>query len=189
MMNFKGLVDSVVDIADLRIGLNRSTVGDAVEFSLYSMTAYFMPLLISQQIFLGAAVNSMLVCGALYVEGKKLIPLIVLPSIGVLSHGFLFGSLSVYLFYMLPIIWIGNAVFVFVIKAVYLKKKSHFVAGIACASVLKCLFLFGSAFALCSFGVVPQMFLVAFGVVQFATAFSAGMIVWPVNYLRIRFFG
>ena len=187
-INFKGFTDQITDLSSMKLGIYQSKTKYIMEFGLYSLVAYFLPLMIvQQQMFLGVAVNSMLVCSALYIKGwTKLLPLIVLPSIGVLSKGFIFGSLSVYLFYMLPFIWIGNAILIFGIKSVYLKKKSHFMHGVVYASALKSLFLFGSAFALYSFGVVPQMFLVAFGIMQFTTAFFAGMIMWPVNAVRVK---
>ena len=186
-VDFKGFMNQVTDLSSMKLGLYQSKTKYVMEFSAYSLIAFCMPLFFPhQQMFLGVAVNSMLICGALYISGKRLIPLIVLPSIGVLSQGLLFGSLSVYLLYMLPFIWIGNAILVFGIKAVFLEKRKHFVSGIVYAGAFKSVFLFCCAFGLYSLGLVPVMFLAAFGGMQFATAFCAGMIMWPVNSLRMK---
>ncbi|RLG14996.1 MAG: hypothetical protein DRN66_00540 [Candidatus Nanohalarchaeota archaeon] len=188
-LTFKGMADQIADISNLKLGIYQSKARNIAEFGFYSALAYFTPIFFAHpQIFTGVLVNSMLVCSALYIKGwKKLIPLLVLPSAGILSKGFLFGSLTVYLFYMLPFIWIGNAIFVFSIKAVHLKHKKHFLSAVIYGSVFKSVFLFGCTFALYSLGVVPVMFLTAFGVMQFTTALSAGIIMWPVNELRLKF--
>ena len=188
-LNFKGIADQITGISNLKLGIFQSKARDIAEFGFYSALAYLTPIFfVHPQIFTGVLVNSMLVCSALYIKGwKKLIPLLVLPSVGILSKGFLFGSLTIYLFYMMPFIWIGNAIFVFSIKAVHLKHKKHFLSAIIYGSALKSVFLFGCAFALYSLGAVPVMFLTAFGLMQFTTAFGAGIIMWPVNELRLKF--
>ena len=187
-IGFKGISDKIVDISNLKLGIYQSRTKDIAEFSFYSAIAFFTPILfVHQQIFTGALVNSILICSALYVKGtKKLIPLMVLPSIGVLSQGIIFGQNSVYLLYMLPFIWLGNAILIFSIKAAYLKNKKHFISAMTYGSAFKSIFLFSCAFVLYSLGFVPQMFLTAFGLMQFATAFSAGMIMWPINALRLK---
>jgi len=140
-INFKRITNQLIDLANLKLGIFQSKAKALFEFASYSSIAYFTPLFFVQpQIFLGTVVNSMLICGALYVRGAKLIPLIVLPSIGAISRGFLFGPLSVFLFYMLPFIWISNAILVFSIKAFYLKNKKHFIFGVICSSALKSIF-------------------------------------------------
>ena len=187
-IGFKGMLDKIVDISNLKLGIYQSKTKDIAEFGLYSAVAFFAPIFfIHQQIFTGALVNSILIFSALYVKGtKKLIPLMVLPSIGVLSQGFLFGQYSAYLLYMLPFIWAGNAILIFSIKSAYLKNKKHFVSAITYGCALKSIFLFSCAFILFSLGIVPHMFLTIFGLMQFATAFSAGMIIWPINALRLK---
>ena len=176
--HLKGILDQIIDTSNLKLGIYQSKTKYIAEFGFYSMIAYFTPILfMHHQLYTGVLVNSMLIAGALYMKGKNLIPLIVLPSVGALSQGYLFGSLGVYLFYMLPFIWVGNALLIFLIKTVYLKKKKHFVSGILFGSALKSVFLFGCAFALFSAGMVPKMFLVAFGTMQFTTAFFAGMVI------------
>ena len=96
-LNFKGFADQITDLSSMKLGIYQSKTKSFMEFGLYSLVAYFMPLMIvQQQMFLGVAVNSMLVCSALYVKGlTKLLPLIVLPSIGVLSKGFILPCIQI----------------------------------------------------------------------------------------------
>ena len=188
-LNFKGIAENIRDISNLKLGIYQSKARDIAEFGFYSTLAFFVPIFfLHSQLFTGILVNSMLVCSALYIKGwKKIIPLLVLPSVGALSKGFLFGPLTVYLFYMMPFIWVGNAIFVFSIKTIYLKEKKNFLLATIYGSVFKSVFLFSCAFLLYSFGIVPVMFLTVFGLMQFTTAFGAGIIIWPINKIRIKF--
>ncbi len=182
-----GFYKNTMDLLYLKTGIHQSKNKYFLEIGLYSMIAFLTPIFLAHsQFMLGAIVNSMLITGALYTRGKSLLPLIFLPSLGVLTKGVLFGPLTIYLFLMLPFIWIGNAILIFSVKLFYLKNKKHYLVGALYGSILKAAFLFVSAFVLYSFGLVPVAFLTAFGVMQFITAFSAGVIIFPVNQWRLR---
>lgn len=177
----------LVDLSTLSVDINQSVMKELGEFSLYSVFSFFVPFLLSgPQLFLGAMVNISLLGGALYVKGRKLLPLIVLPSLGVLSRGVIFGPLTIFLLYMLPFIWIGNTILIFSVKFFYLKLKKSYVFASVFGSGLKFAFLFFSASVLYALGVVPASFLVAMGLMQLVTAVSASLIVWPINKTRIK---
>ncbi len=177
----------IIDIANQRVGIYQSKIRSLIEVSFYSLVAYSMPLLFpAPQIILGTIVNSALICGALYLKGKELIPLMIFPSLGALSKGILFGPLTVFLVYMLPLIWIGNAILILSIKAFHLMKNKHYLGGVFLGSVFKTGFLFSAALLLHGFGIVPSEFLLIFGAMQLVTAISAGLAMWPVNILRLK---
>ena len=160
---------------------------ELTEFSLYSLLAFSIPFMLAgPQLFVGTLVNMSLIGSALYVKGRKLLPIMILPSLGVLSRGVLFGPLTMYLLYMLPFIWLGNAVLVLSVKYFHLRLKQPYAFGAVLGSVLKFALLFSSTYLLYALGVVPAAFLVAMGAMQLLTAVSAGILLWPINRLRTK---
>jgi hypothetical protein len=152
-----------------------SHVRENVEMFLYAVVSVSLPFILGhQQLLVGAIVNAMLVMAALNLTGRRLLPIIVLPSIGAYFAGMLFGASSIALLYLMPFIWIGNALLALSIKELCLAKKQNRVLSLAQGAMWKTAFLFASAFALYSFGLIPAQFLVAMGVFQLATALLGG---------------
>jgi hypothetical protein len=153
------------------------------EFVAYSVISFFVPMLIKHpQVLVGSLVNMVLILSALNLHGKKLIPVIVLPSLGALAGGFLFGDLTIYLIYLIPFIWLGNAALVAIFK--YLKLNSSLRLGIGAAT--KTALLFGVTLLLVSFSIVPQIFLTAMGAMQLVTAMTGGLLAFTVQELKSR---
>jgi len=146
-----------------------------VEMAIYATIAFSLPFLLGhEQLLVGAVVNCALVLAALNLKGARLLPVIILPSIGAYLAGLIFGVASTALLYMIPFIWAGNAVLVVAIKYFVLDKKTNRVAALGIGATAKAAFLFLAAFALLSFGMVPAVFLTAMGVFQLATALAGG---------------
>ena len=162
---------------------------DAFSLLLLTTTAFLIPFVLGHPQFLvGTIVNLLLIEASLYLDFKKTIPIITMPSLGALSRAILFGPLTIFLIYMIPFIWIANTILVLVIKVLHFKfKKNLFVVGVL-GAVLKTAFLFATAFTLFSFGIVPKQFLTAFGINQFLTAFSALVLIYPTVVLRKKNF-
>jgi hypothetical protein len=162
--------DSIYDIKNIE---------ENIQMVLLSMIGFFLPFVLGHpQILVGILVNAMLIVGATYLKGHKLLPLIILPSLGVLSAGVIFGTYTIFLLYLIPFIWIGNAIYVYVYRHVSFKEygwKNNFL-GVGVASILKAGFLFGSTFLLVQFAIVPSMFLTAMGLLQLTTALIGGII-------------
>lgn len=187
MNTLAGFYKNLVTLSYLKAGIIQTRRQQIFEVSAYSLVAFMTPIFLFQsQLFLGAIVNSMLITGALYMRGRSLLPVIMLPSLGVLAKGILFGPFTMYLVMMVPFIWVGNAILVFSIKSIHLKRKKSYLLSASVGSLVKAGFLFAAATLMFSFGFVPMEFLAAFGVMQFITAFSAGLIVFPVNWARLR---
>ena len=145
------------------------------ELVLYSSICFFLPFFLHHSQWLtGTIVNTALVLSALRL--KKVLPIIILPSLGVLCAGLLFGTLTTYLLYLIPFIWIGNALLVYFVKRINKKMLS-----LPVASIIKSLFLFSAAFILVKLTFIPAVFLVAMGPIQLLTALSGGSLALIVN--------
>ena len=135
----------------------------------------------NSQIIIGSIVNTALIITALNVKGsKKIIGIITLPSISTILSGYVFKTASVYMAYMIPAIWIGNYVIVYIYKKLLLEKKwNYFLTGVI-AIVLKVAVIFSGFSILNAFEVFPEKLVqnlqTAMGTTQAITA-TIGMII------------
>jgi len=125
----------------------------------------FIPGIVNQ-LLVGTIVNFLLAYCALTVAGSKLklLPLIIVPSIGAYVSGLVFGAQSAALLYFIAPIWVANAAYILLIKG----------KGVMFSSIAKASILFASAGTLVFSGFVPAAFLLAMGPVQLATALAGG---------------
>lgn len=141
---------------------------------IYMFACFLIPFLMSHpQIVVGVVVNAALILGATYLRGHKMLPLIILPSLGVLAAGLIFGPFTPLLFYMIPFIWIGNAAYTYGYKFM-MQKKSNRMLCVAIPSLLKAALLFLPALILVKLDVIPTLFLTSMGLIQLATALIGG---------------
>ncbi|MDO8610718.1 MAG: hypothetical protein Q7R95_09300 [bacterium] len=135
--------------------------------------AFMIPFLISgPQLLTGTIVNCFLFLSATHVSKKNIIMISLLPSIGALLNGVVFGVFTPFLFYFLPFIWISNLILVITFK----KIQSNVVVKIGLSSVLKFAFLFVAAQVYFSLHLVPKLFLTAMGIFQLITALLGGLL-------------
>ncbi len=166
-----------------------SNIWQNIELFFYSALCFFLPLFVGHpQIVVGIGVNAALILAALNLKGCKLLPVILLPSLGVLSRGLLFGPLTIFLIYFIPFIWISNALLVFAFKFFKLKYKLNYFLTLFLGIVFKCSFLFVSALLLFKLGIVPAMFLSAMGYMQIITAICGGLVAFAVHYTKKKLF-
>lgn len=135
------------------------------------------------QFFVGTVVNAVLVLSAFYLSGWKSVFPMILPSIAAYLSGIVFGASSIFLLYFIPLIWLGNFVYVALVKK-FAVSENQAGKGMLVASAAKAGLLFICAIALVGLGIVPQMFLIAMGPMQFATAICGGAIGTWANILR-----
>ena len=153
-----------------------SQVQESLYLIVLSVFSFFLPFVLGHpQWVIGIIVNAALIFGATYLRGYKLLPLILLPSLGVLSVGLIFGSFTWYLVYIIPFIWAGNAIYVYGYKYLAFKKQIKLVA-ILIASVVKTSVIFAGTYLLYSLGVVPAIFLTLMGILQLVTAVAGGIL-------------
>ena len=92
-------------------------IQENAELVVYSMVCFFVPFLLGHpQLLVGTVVNASLILAALNLKSYKLLPIIMIPSLGVLTKGLIFGPFTIFLVYMIPFIWIGNTILVYCFK-------------------------------------------------------------------------
>lgn len=147
--------------------------------------SFLIPILLpNPQLLTGAVVNSLIVASALHFGWRKMLPVIVLPSMGAVAAGVLFGSFTIYLLYMAPFIWAGNFILAAAVKYFAFAKKS-FLSGAVLGAGAKAAFLFCSAYALFSFGIVPAVFLTAMGIMQLFTALAGSALGKGLSHILV----
>lgn len=63
----------------------------------------------NSQLIIGTIVNAALVTAAINLKGwAKILGVVTMPSISTILSGYVFGTASVYMVYMIPAIWLGN---------------------------------------------------------------------------------
>ncbi|PIT84785.1 hypothetical protein COU37_01435 [Candidatus Micrarchaeota archaeon CG10_big_fil_rev_8_21_14_0_10_45_29] len=157
------------------------------EFVIYCCACFFAPLFIAHpQILLGAIVNAALVMAAFNLRGHKLLPVIILPSVGALAAGVIFGPLNGSLFLLMPIIWVGNSLLVLSVKRAGFSGLREKFSGIIFGIFLKCLFLFLAAYALVMLGALPAAVLGAMGILQLFTAVAGSFAAIILQHVKRR---
>lgn len=153
-----------------------------VRLIAYGLPAFFLPFFLGHpQWLVGSVVNCLLVVAALELQGRNLLPVILLPSLGALSRGLLFGPFTPFLAIMVPFIWAGNALLVAGMKSLYLKFKQNYWVSLGASALLKTVFLFACAFALVNSSVLPALFLTTMGATQFVTAAAGGALAFALT--------
>lgn len=174
-------INKIWNLQDYYIGY----VQQYVEVVIYSTIGFFLSFLVGHpQILVGVLVNSLLILGALNLQKYKLLPIIIMPSLGAISRGILFGPFTVYLLYFIPFIWIGNSILVFAFKYFNLQKRKNYFVTLCIGSGLKALLLFGIAYLFVSIKLVPAVFLTAMGLMQLTTALIGGVVAYGAQKVK-----
>jgi hypothetical protein len=156
---------------------------ELIEFLVLSAAALLVPFLLGHPQFLvGTLVNATLILAVLNLKNYKVLPILLLPSIGVLTKGLIFGPFTVLLVYMIPFIWIGNLILAYSVKGM----KSKWL-GLVIGAVLKMAFLYSVATVLIKLGVLPKPFALSMGMIQLYTALAGGVLALTINGLKNKF--
>jgi len=138
--------------------------------------AFTIPVVISHPLWIvGTVINCLLYLTAERLSEKSILPVVVLPSLGAIIYGVLFGPQTVFLYYFLPFIWLGNYT---LIKIFVLTKNQNFFLRTVFASSAKFLLLFSFAKIYFGFQIVPQLFVTSMGIVQLVTALAGGILAY-----------
>ncbi len=157
-----------------------------IELIILSTLSFLLPIFIGHpQWVIGIAINFLLFRASLSMNYWRTLPTILLPSIGVFTAGILFGSLTSYLLYFIPFIWLGNFVYVFASKFVSHKFKKNYGLNVLSASLVKSGILFTSAFVMVTFFGFPKVFLVSMGVFQLVNALVGGYLALSMTKIEL----
>ncbi len=176
---------------------NFSEKADRIQTIIIGLIAFLVPTFLAQlihmvfgaqsmiashsQLIVGSLVNTALILAAINVKGwKKIIGIITMPSLSTILSGYVFGTASVYMVYMIPAIWLGNFALIYAYKFIMIgKKQNYFLAGII-GIIVKVLVIFGSFEILKVFEIFPSKIVnnlqTAMGITQLITA-GIGMII------------
>ena len=134
----------------------------------------------NSQLIVGTIVNAALVVSAINLKGWAKI-----LGVATILSGYVFGTASVYMVYMIPAIWIGNFALIYSYKFLMLGKNKHyFLAGIV-GIIVKVAIIFALFNLINLFGVFPEKLVEnlrnAMGMTQLITA-TLGVIAAFVIY-------
>jgi len=148
------------------------------------VVAFAIPFFVSgPQWLTGTAVNCLLILAAATLPRRFVWPVILLPSLGALAHGALFGPFTGVLLFCVPFIWAGNWLFAASFRR--LEQSLPASPAIAAGALIKAAFLALSAFGLFKAHLVPMLFLTSMGTMQFVTALTGGLLALTIlRFLR-----
>jgi hypothetical protein len=143
-----------------------------LQITLFTLLSISAPLFIkSPQILVGSIVNFSLFLSAKRLGFKKTLPSILLPSLIAYSSNILFEGATHFLIFFVPVIFIGNSIYVLLNQYI---KNSFF--SVLFSSVCKSIFLYIFAFVFVNEDGLPEVFLSSMGVMQFVTAVIGGIL-------------
>lgn len=133
---------------------------------------------------MGTIVNIALIFAGINLKGyKKIIGVIILPSISAICSGFIFKTASIYTFYMIPAIWLENFMLVYLYRKIYVQKKKNYILTSIVTIITKTAIIFLGFNLLTWFSVIPkegkifQALQLSMGMNQLVTATIAAIIV------------
>jgi len=158
---------------------------DLFKIVLISFFGFLTPILFANftffpnQLLIGTIVNALLVYSAFRFSFVKSLPIILLPSIGTLLSGILFGAFSFYLLYLIPFIWLGNCAFVYLIRKYAVSNNRNYFITTTASAIAKTLIIFIPTLGFVLLGLIPSIFLIPMSLIQLVTAIS-GMLIAKV---------
>ena len=176
--DFSKNIDIIQTILIFLIALLVPTFLGGILTSIFGSTSVIST---NSQLIVGTIVNAALVTSAINLKGLgKILGIVTMPSISTILSGYVFGTASVYMVYMIPAIWLGNFALIYSYKLLMLGKNKHyFLAGII-GIIVKVAIIFGLFNLINVFGVFPEKLVTtlsaAMGTTQLITA-TLGVIV------------
>lgn len=140
-----------------------------------SFLSFSVPFLLGHpQLLVGTLINAALLCSAVLLPKNLFLPIVIFPSLSVLSRGLVFGPLTVFLFILTPFIWLANLSLILVFQRLY--SRFNYLLALAMAAVVKAGLLFGFTQVFVNFKVLPTPFLKSMGIIQLQTALMGGVL-------------
>ena len=148
------------------------------QMTALALLGFLIPFFIGgPQILVGMLVNALIIRSAISLPAAKTLPVIFTPSIGALAHGVLFGPFSMFLVFMMPFVWAGNAILVYAFRR-RIRNIYGYSLALGAGAAAKAGLLYASAYMLYSASIIPSVFLSAMGAIQLATALLGGVVVY-----------
>ncbi len=175
---------------------------EIIQWILLSILIFLVPMIIPKllntifgvnswiathsQYVVGTIVNTVLITTAINVKGfKQIAGLITLPSISAIGSGLIFKSASIYTVYMIPAIWIGNFLFVYLYKKLFVQKNLNYFLTSVISILVKVLIIYSFFRVLALILNIPNVMFIALnlsmGINQLITAIIASIIGFGIN--------
>ncbi|MDO8468325.1 MAG: hypothetical protein Q7S29_01030 [Candidatus Peribacter sp.] len=136
--------------------------------------AFAIPFFVSgPQWLTGMAVNCLLLLAAARLPKRFVWPVILLPSLGAVAHGALFGPFTPFLLFFVPFIWMGNWLFTMIFLRL---RDSSAVLAVSAGALIKAATLALSALVFFRLHLVPELFVRSMSLIQFLTAIAGGVL-------------
>jgi len=149
--------------------------------------AFAIPFIVSgPQWLTGTIVNCFLFLFVARLPKRNALPIVILPSLGALFHGVVFGPFTPFLTYFLPFIWLGNYLLVFTFS---LMKNQNYFTQVVVSSTIKFCLLVSSAYLFYGLKIVPKMFITSMGLIQLITALTGGILSYIIFQLMNKKYG
>lgn len=159
----------------ISLPVSLSAIKSISVFICLSILSFFIPFSLGQpQWLVGTIVNACLFLSAVFLPRKFILPIVIFPSLGILTRGLVFGPFTPFLLYFLPFIWLSNFILVFIFIKLFTRLK--YITSVFFSALAKFLFLLIIANIYFGFHIVPKLFLQAMGLSQFLTALAGGLI-------------
>ncbi len=145
----------------------------------------------NSQYIIGSIVNTALVISALNLKGRvRNFGIITMPSIATILGGYVFGTSSTLLVWMIPAIWLGNFALVYAFKKIKVDmNKNYFLAGVI-GIAIKTLIIFAVFNILNLYGIFPEKMVanlqMAMGLTQLITATIGSLIAFGIYKFETR---
>jgi hypothetical protein len=142
------------------------------QITLLTVLSISAPLFLkSPQLLVGSVVNFVLFFSAKKFGFRKSLPSILLPCLIAYSSNILFKGATYFLIFFIPIIFIGNSIYVLLSRYI---KNSFF--SVIVSSVCKSLLLYIFAYIFVKEVGLPQIFITNMGVMQLITGIIGGIL-------------
>ncbi|MCD4666968.1 hypothetical protein K8R47_04130 [archaeon] len=151
----------------------------------FSIVSFSLPFFLKHpQWLIRIIINFFLIKSAMSFKFKKILPLIIFPSLGVLAAGILFGESTTFLLYFIPFIWIANSIYVISFKYFKFKRKYNSYLSIILSSLFKFILLGLTAVGYVYLFGFPGIFLTAMGIMQLGTALAGGFLAYFITKIE-----
>lgn len=169
----------------LRFPIEISQLASGVFYLIVAISSFFISFSVGHpQLLVGSIVNAILFLAVAFLPNRYLLPIAILPSLGVLSRGIIFGPATPFLLYFLPFVWLGNIALMLAFK--FFSTKIGSFESALMASLIKFLFLFIFANIYFKLSIVPGIFMQAMGLFQLYTALIGGAAAFIILFIYGR---
>lgn len=143
---------------------------------------------LNSQLIVGSIVNFILIVSAMNLSGNlKILGVVTMPSISTILSGYVFQSSSPFMIFMVPAIWLGNFMLIYIYKYMLKREINYFLTGIS-GVLIKVLIIYSYFSILCILDIFPvkivNIFSSAMGMMQVITGFIGVLLAFPINKLE-----